>query len=215
LTIVVHGLNVRVRTMLKLPSDELLLGLSGSLASELIYRLCVAECAHLGFKLAEIDKLENPTKPGNCYIRVALPFNAEKSDYIPNSQTIILVKASYIPLAQVQQQEIYGEYFDTFAPEHGAAYIIASTRQKLDNSRTIDYQQKMPRELPHQSGQAQGFDLDPRFYSRGKIRQWLAKHPSVQSWLLQTYANTERKISTKGGAAPKNVIYSKRLQRPS
>jgi hypothetical protein len=201
--------------MVNRPSDEHLLGLSGSLASELIYRLCVAECTRLGFKLAEIDKLENPTTPGNWDIRVALPLYAEKSDYIPNPQTIIFVKASYMPLAQVERQEIYGEYFDTFAPEHGAAYIIASTRQKLDSSRTIDYQQKMPRELPQQSGQAKGFDLDPRFYSRGKIRQWLAEHTSVQSWLLQTYASTERKISTKGGGAPKNVIYSKRLQRPS
>ena len=201
--------------MVNLPSDEHLLGLSGSLASELIYRLCVAECRRLGFRLAEIDKLENPTTPGNWNIRVALPFYPERSDYISNPQTIIFVKASYVPLAQVQRQEIYGEYFDTFAPEHGAAYIVASTRQELNISRTIDYQQKMPREVPHQSGQAQGFDLDPRFYSRGKIRQWLAEHSSVQSWLLQTYASTERKISTKGGAAPKNVIYSKRLQRPS
>ena len=201
--------------MVNLPSDEHLLGLSGSLASELIYRLCVAECRRLGFRLAEIDKLENPTTPGNWNIRVALPFYAERSDYIPNPQTIIFVKASYVPLAQVQRQEIYGEYFDTFAPEHGAAYIVASTRQELNNSRTIDYQQKMPRELPHQSGQAQGFDLDLRFYSRGKIRQWLAKHPSVQSWLLQTYANTERKISTGGGAARQKVSYSQRLQRPS
>ena len=199
--------------MVNLPSDEDLLGLSQSLASELVYRLCVAECAHLGFKPAKIDKLENPTKPGNWDIRISLPFYAEKSDYIPNPRTVIFVKASYVPLAQVQRQEIYGEHFDTFAPEHGAAYIIASTRQKLDSSRTMDCQQEMPRELPHQSGQAQGLDLDPRFYSRGKIRQWLAEHTSVQSWLLQTYASTARKIS--GGAAPKNVIYSKRLQRPS
>lgn len=201
--------------MVNTHSDDNVLGLSRWLAGELVYRLCVAECARIGFKLAEIDRLESTKAHGDLHIRITLPPDSETSCYIPHPQTLICVKASYIPLALLQHQKIYGEYFATFDAERGAAYILASTRQVLDNSRTADYQRKMPRSLPQQIGQAKAFDLDPHFYSRGKIRTWLNEHPSVQNWLLKKYASTERKASSPSVNVPQNVIYSKRLQRPT
>jgi hypothetical protein len=201
--------------MINIPSDENILGLSSWLAGELVYRLCVAECARIGFKLAEIDKLESTEAHGDLHIRIALPAYSETSCYIPHPQTLICVKARYIPLALVQHQEIHGEYLETFDAERGAAYILASTRQVLDNSRTADYQRKMPRALNQQVGKARAIDLDPHFFSRGTMRTWLSEHPDVQHWLQQKYASTERKVSNPSVNAPKNVIYSKRLQRPT
>ena len=61
--------------MISRPSDKNILGLSSSLAGELVYRLCVAECARIGFKLAEIDRLESfgTEAQADLYIRIALP----------------------------------------------------------------------------------------------------------------------------------------------
>ena len=56
--------------MISIPSDKNILGLSSSLAGELVYRLCVAECARIGFKLAEIDRLESTKAQGDLYIRI-------------------------------------------------------------------------------------------------------------------------------------------------
>ena len=201
--------------MISIPSDKNILGLSSSLAGELVYRLCVAECARIGFKLAEIDRLESTEAQANLYIRIALPPYSETSRYIPHPQTLICVKASYMPLALIQRQEICGAYFDTFDAERGAAFVLASTRQASDSSRTADYQRNMPRTLTRQIGKARAIDLEPHFFSRGTMRTWLSEHPAVQHWLLQKYASTERKVSNPNANAPKNVIYSKRLQRPT
>ena len=79
--------------MISIPSDKNILGLSSSLAGELVYRLCVAECARIGFKLAEIDRLESTEAQADLYIRIALPPYSETSRYIPHPQTLICVKA--------------------------------------------------------------------------------------------------------------------------
>ncbi len=201
--------------MISIPSDENILGLSNWLAGELVYRLCVAECARIGFKLAEIDRLESTKANGDLHVRIALPRYSETSRYIPHPQTLICVKASYIPLALIERQELHEEYFETFDAERGAAYVLASTRQILDNSRTADYQRKMPRVLTQQVGKARAMELEPHVFPRGTMRSWLSEHPAVQHWLLQKYASTERKVSNPSVNAPKNVIYSKRLQRPT
>ena len=69
--------------MQKATCNEPILGLSEALAGELVYRLCLAECARLGFRQDAVTKLERSTLKGGLHIRICLPTDANVSRYIP------------------------------------------------------------------------------------------------------------------------------------
>jgi hypothetical protein len=116
------------------------LGLYKALARELVYRLCLAEYARVGFRQDAGAKLERSTLTGSLHIRICQPTSANVSRYIFNQQTPICVQANYNPLHLIKQNIIQSECLDAFNTERGAAYIVAFTRQTLNNSSAVDYQ---------------------------------------------------------------------------
>lgn len=198
--------------MQKATCNEPILGLSEALAGELVYRLCLAECARLGFRQDAVTRFERSTLKGGLHIRICLPTYANVSRYIPNQQTLICVRASYIPLNHIKQHIVQSEYLDAFNAERGAVYILASTRQTLNNSSAVDYQRYIQDSISNQACATKALGLDPHFYSRETLEAWLIEQPTVQSWLKGKCADTVQSFRA-NGLPPSNVIYSARLQR--
>ena len=210
---IVRGLLVRIHAMLNAPRNEPILGLSEALAGELVYRLCIAECAGLDRYRAEVTKLESSTASGNRYIRVRLPVDVSTSSFIPNHQTLICVSAKYIPLSRLKEHCIQREYLDTFSTKRGAAYILASTRQGMQNLSAAAYRDQMRASVTDQIASTSHLAVDAHFYSRETLEAWLREQPTVASWLGQRFAALERQLSSEKSARSDNVIYSTRLQR--
>ena len=198
--------------MQKATCNEPILGLSETLAGELVYRLCLAECARLGFRQDAVTTFERPTLKGGLHIRICLPTYANVSRYIPTQQTLICVQADYIRLNHIKQRIIQSEYLAAFNAERGAAYILASTRQTLNNSSAVDYQRYIQDSISNQACATKALGLDPHFYSRETLEAWLIEQPTVQSWLQKKCADTVQSFRA-NGLPPSNVIYSARLQR--
>ena len=180
---------------------------------ELVYRLCIAECAGLDRYRAEVTKLESSTAAGNRYIRVRLPVDVSTSNFIPNHQTLICVSAKYIPLSRLKEHCIQRESLDTFSTKHGAAYILASTRQGMQNLSAAAYRDQMRASVTNQVASTSHLAVDAHFYSRETLEAWLREQPTVASWLGQRFAALERQLSPEKSARSDNVIYSTRLQR--
>jgi hypothetical protein len=198
--------------MQKSLSDKDVLGLSEPLAEELVYRLCVAECARLGFSSAYVTKQPKIDADANSYVQICLPPYAKISGYIPHPQTLICVKASYIPLRTLDTHMIPSERLQGFDPARGAAYILASSRQALINSRLSDYQTRMQDCLHAANFSERQWELEFQFYARDSILSWLTKHPVVGAWLDRKYRSTTTKRAVRRIKQPSNVIFSQRLQ---
>ena len=198
--------------MQKATCNEPILGLSEALAGKLVYRLCLAEYAHLGFRQDAVTKLERSTLKGGLHIRICLPTYAKVSRYIPKQQTLICVQASYIPLNHIQRHIVQSECLEAFNAERDAAYILESSRQTLNNSSAVDYQRYIQDSILNQACATKALGLSPHFYSRETLEAWLIEQPTVQSWLTNKCADTAQSFRA-NGLPPSNVIYSTRLQR--
>ena len=194
-------------------SDRDILCLPQALAEELLYRLCVAECAKFGYSSAHVIKRPE-TKTGS-YVQICLPPYAKIHGYIPSPQTLICITANYVPLSIIKDHSIPSEHFSPFSPERETTYILASTRQTLIESRIKEYQSHMQTFLSVSEREEPNLQLDSQFYTRNTLLVWLTKHPVIGAWLHSTYQSSMKKSPVAQVAKKSNVIFSNRLQRLS
>lgn len=193
-----------METIEKLSCDRDILCLSEELAQELIYRLCVAECARLGLSTAYVETVGNSRNKDDLYVRVNLPAYSKVSGFIPHPQTLICVKTCYVALHGVAQQFTQPADLEPFDESRGAAYVLASTKQALTNPRVADYQSQMQKVIANEANSDLCAQLDLYFYSRQKLVAWLNSHAEVKTWLerrYQTLTESHRSECTKLGGS--------------
>lgn len=210
---IVRALIVKNANMHKPLSDKDVLGLSQTLAVELVYRLCLAECASLGFSNGYVTKLPGADSTAPGHVQVHLPAYVSATDFIPRPQTVFCVKASYIPLATIASHSINSDCIADFSADQSTGYVLASSRQALLETRSKEYETRLRDCLMLEKNADQGLNIDARFYSRGKLLNWSNKHPEVGVWLQGSYQSSAPTIFTKHNDRASNVIFSDRLQR--
>ena len=194
-------------------SDNDILCLPKGLAEQLLYKLCIAECAKLGFSSTHVTRL--PETRFGSYVQICLPPYAKISGYIPSPQTLICISANYVPLSVIKDHSIPSEHLNPFSPERETTYILASTRQTLIESRIREYQSHMQKFVSVCGQEEQHLKLDSQFYTHNTLLKWSTAHPTVVSWLQGVYQSATKKSTGARAAKPSNVIFSHRLQRLS
>ena len=148
-------------------SDNDILCLPKGLAEQLLYELCIAECAKLGFSSTHVTRL--PETRFGSYVQICLPPYAKISGYIPSPQTLICISANYVPLSVIKGHAIPSEHLNPFSPERETTYILASTRQTLIESRIREYQSHMQKFVSVCGQEEQHLKLDSQYYTRNTL----------------------------------------------
>lgn len=210
---IVRALIVKNANMHKPLSDNDILGLSRTLALELVYRLCLAECASLGFSNGYVTKLPEADSSAPGHVQVHLPAYVTATGFIPKPQTVFCVTASYIPLANIASHSINSDCIADFSADQSTGYVLASSRQALLETRSREYETRLRDCLMLENHADRGLDVDARFYSRNKLLNWSNKHPEIGAWLQDRYQSSKPTIFAKHNDRASNVIFSDRLQR--
>ena len=167
-------------------TKEQLRQLDGDSLRELVALLCEAEIQKAGMPVSAVRwGGAHTAADGGLDVEVDLDNRLFRGDFVPRNLTGFQVKKSSMPPSlipgEMSPKGKLRPIFRKLARRDGC-YVIVSVADDPTGSRLIERLDAMQTQLATIENQA---NLHLDFYGRGRLSQWLRRHPGVQLWLYE------------------------------